>query len=88
MKLEPKHYAILAGLITGLATQLVTAQHGWADVLTPGCVAGMLIQLASAMTAIFVGAPGATEALEVANANTDRADARTVAVLKAAAAKS
>jgi hypothetical protein len=85
MKLEPKHYAILAGLLTGVATQLLTAQHGWADTLTPGFVAGIVMQLGAAFTAIFVGAPGATEALEVANANTDRADARTVAVLKAAA---
>lgn len=87
MRLEPKHYLILAGLLTGLALQLGTAQHGWSDVLTPGFLGGVVMQLASALTAIFVGAPGATTALDVANANTDRAEARTVAVLKAAATK-
>lgn len=81
MHLEPKHYAVIAGLMTGFATQLLTAQHGWADVASPGFVAGMLIQLASAITAIFVGAPGATAALAQANLNTDMANASTRAAL-------
>lgn len=81
MKLEPKHYLVIAGILTGVATQLVTAQHGWSDVATPGFVAGLLIQIASAITAIFVGAPGATDALTRANQNTDMANATTRALL-------
>ncbi len=63
MQLEPKHWLLIAGMISGLATQLLTAQHGWSDVLTPGFVAGLLIQTASAITALFVGAPGAEAAM-------------------------
>jgi len=81
MKLEPKHWLILAGLMTGFATQLLTAQNGWSDLASPGFVAGMLIQMASAITAIFVGAPGATAALNRANQNTDMANASTRAAL-------
>lgn len=81
MKLETKHWLVIAGLMTGFATQLLTAQHGWADIASPGFVAGMLIQLSSAITAIFVGAPGATAALERANLNTDLANASTRAAL-------
>lgn len=83
MKLEPKHWAVMAGLLTGLATQLLSAQHGWSDLATPGFVAGLLIQLASAITAIFVGAPGATAALEKANKNTDLANDSVRAALSA-----
>lgn len=81
MRLETKHYAVIAGLLTGCATQLLSAQHGWSDIATPGFVAGLLIQVASAITAIFVGAPGATAALDQANRNTDMANASTRAAL-------
>lgn len=81
MKLEAKHWAVIAGLITGCATQLLSAQHGWSDIATPGFVAGLLIQVASAITAIFVGAPGAAAALDQANKNTDLANASTRAAL-------
>ena len=79
--MEPKHWAILAGILTGVATQLLTVQHGWQDIATPGFVAGLMIQIASAITAIFVGAPGASAALAKANANTDMANASTRAAL-------
>lgn len=81
MKLEGKHYAVIAALLTGVATQLLTAQHGWSDLASPGFVAGLLIQIASAITAIFVGAPGATAALNQANKNTDLANDSIRAVL-------
>lgn len=82
MKLEGKHYAVIAALLTGVATQLLTAQHGWADLASPGFVAGLLIQIASAITAIFVGAPGASAALDQANKNTDLANDSVRAALK------
>jgi hypothetical protein len=57
--LQPKHWAVIALLIGGVATQLASTQHGWADTLTPGFVAGLLMSVASAISALFVGAPGA-----------------------------
>lgn len=74
MSLEVKHWAVVAGLLTGVATQLLTVQHGWADIATPGFVAGLMIQVATVISAIFVGAPGATAALDRANRNTDLAN--------------
>ncbi len=58
MTLETKHYAVIAGLSVGIGTQLLSAQHGWVDVATPGFVAGVLIQIGTTISAIFVGAPG------------------------------
>jgi len=57
-KLAPKHWAVIALLVSGVATQLASTQHGWADTLTPGFVAGLLMSVASAISALFVGAPG------------------------------
>ena len=56
--LQPKHWAVIALLVSGVATQLASTQHGWADTLTPGFVAGLLMSVASAISALFVGAPG------------------------------
>lgn len=82
MKLTAKHYAVIAGLLTGVATQLLTAQHGWSDTMTTGFAAGLMIQLASAITGLFVGAPGAEEALKQANKNTEMANESTKAALQ------
>jgi hypothetical protein len=82
MNLEKKHWLIIAGLVSGAGTQLASAQHGWADTLTPGFVAGLLIQFGSAIAAIFVGAPGAEAELARANKNTDMANASTRAALQ------
>lgn len=57
MKFEKKHYAVLAGFLAAVATQLATAQHGWVDISTPGFVAGVLMQLATTISALFVGSP-------------------------------
>ncbi len=76
VKLETKHWAVIALLVGGVATQLASTQHGWADVLTPGFVAGLLMQVASAITAIFVGAPGASADLAHANWRADLATER------------
>jgi len=81
MRFEPKHWLIVAGLVSGVATQLATAQHGWSDTLTTGFVAGLLLQVGSTITAIFVGAPGADADLARANRNTDVANASTRAAL-------
>lgn len=56
MKFEPKHWIVLAGLLGGMSTQLLTA-HSWSDTLTPGFVAGLMISLSSGITGLFVNAP-------------------------------
>lgn len=73
MNLEPKHWAVIAAMMTGVGTQLLTASHGWTDIATPGFAAGLLIQIAAAITAIFVGAPGAGAAQATTKA-TDPSD--------------
>ncbi len=80
-QMEPKHWAVVAGLLTGVATQLLTVQRGWTDIASPGFVAGLLIQVATVISAIFVGAPGASAALDRANRNTDLANESTRAAL-------
>lgn len=81
MKLEPKHWLIIAGLITGIATQLF-AVNGWGEAITTKFVAGLLIQVGTTISAIFMGAPGASAALDQANKNTDMANASTKAALQ------
>ncbi len=49
---------------------------------SPGFVAGTLINLASAITALFVGKPGAEAELAKANRNTDMANDSTRAALE------
>ncbi len=72
MKLETKHWMVIAGLASSIATQLAS-QHGWSDTLTPGFIAGLLGQIATTITAIFIGKPGADGELDRAHENTQRA---------------
>lgn len=76
MKLEGKHWMIISLLVGGIAVQLGTAQHGWADVLTTGFVSGLLLQVASTIAALGVDKPGAAEALASANIRADKATER------------
>jgi hypothetical protein len=83
MNLGPKHWAIIAGLITGVIAQLLTVQHSCSGIVTPGLAAGLLIQIASTLAAIFVGAPGPIARLAQANKKTEMAHASTRATLSA-----
>lgn len=73
MKLETKHWVVLAGLLGSMAAQLASVKNGWADTLTPGFVAGLCGQIATTITAIFIGKPGADAELDRAKENTQRA---------------
>jgi hypothetical protein len=52
-----KHYAVLGGLIVAVGTQLAGLKGGWADVLTPLFVSGLVIQIGTTITALFMDAP-------------------------------
>lgn len=77
MKFETKHWVVIAGMITSVAAQLAAA-HSWADTLTTTFVAGLLIQVGTTITAIFVGAPGASSELQRAHESTAAANDRTM----------
>lgn len=76
MKLEGKHWSIIAMILTGVAIQLGTVQHGWSDVMTTGFVSGLLLQVGAAITALFTGKPGAEQELDRANQRADVATER------------
>ncbi len=80
MRLEQKHYVIIAMLIGGIAAQLSTVKD-WSSVLQPGFIGGMLATMASTITALFTGKPGAEAELARANKNTDMANESTKAAL-------
>lgn len=56
-RLERKHWLVIAALLTGLATQLSALEHGWIEAATPRFIGGLLLQVVTAVTAIYVGAP-------------------------------
>jgi hypothetical protein len=55
--MQPKHWAVVGGLLIALGLQLSGTAHGWADVHTPQFVAGLLVQIGTTVTAIFVEKP-------------------------------
>ena len=57
MKLTTKHFAVLAALLIAIGTQLGSAEHGWADVSSPGFVGGLMLQVGTTIGALFVGSP-------------------------------
>jgi len=81
MTLEPKHYLLFGAFLISLGTQLAGLDHGWHDAVTPSFIGGLIGQIGVMIGAVFVGAPGATAALERANQNTDLANASTRAAL-------
>jgi hypothetical protein len=54
--LEPKHWALIVTFLTADATLIGGLDH-WADLVKPALVSGLLMQLATLIGAIFVGAP-------------------------------
>lgn len=57
MKLETKHWAVIAAMLIAVGTQIGGMEHGWHDALSPGFVSGLLIQVGTTLAALFVGAP-------------------------------
>lgn len=57
MQLEAKHYLVLAALCSAVSVQLAGLEHGWKDAMTPAFIGGMLAQIATTVTALFVGPP-------------------------------
>lgn len=57
MKLETKHWAVIAAMLIAVGTQIGGMEHGWRDALSPGFVSGLLIQIGTTLAALFVGAP-------------------------------
>jgi hypothetical protein len=55
-RLEAKHWAIIAGFVTSTATVIAGLDH-WGDLFTPAVVAGLLMQFATLLGALFAGAP-------------------------------
>ena len=56
-KLERKHWVVLAAFLTALATQFSSIEHGWIEAMTPRFVGGVLLQIATVLTALYVGPP-------------------------------
>lgn len=54
---EPKHYALAGALLIAIGMQLTGVQHGWQDVLTPGFLGGLIVQVGTTIAAIFTNAP-------------------------------
>ena len=57
MNLQGKHFALLGACIVAIGMQLAGVKHGWTDVLTPTFVGGVLLQVATAVAAVFTEAP-------------------------------
>ena len=53
--MDPKLAVGLATFMSGLATSLATAQHGFADILTPGFIASAMMQLSGFILAVWGG---------------------------------
>lgn len=54
--LEPKHITIIAGFLMATAAVVGGLDH-WADLLKPSVVAGLIVQIATLISAVFAGAP-------------------------------
>lgn len=55
-RLEAKHWVIIAMFLSATASVISGLDH-WQDLLTPGVLGGLLGQLATVITSVFVGAP-------------------------------
>lgn len=56
MRLEAKHWALIAGFLAATAAMLAGLDH-WADAMKPAVIGGLLGQLAALIGSIFTGAP-------------------------------
>lgn len=56
--MKASHWAVLAMFLAAVSTQLAGMEHGWRDAMTPTFVSGLLAQLATVITAMFVQKPG------------------------------
>jgi hypothetical protein len=57
MKWEPKHTAVVAALLVTLGTQIGGLQHGWRDATSPQFIGGLLMSIATTLSALFMGSP-------------------------------
>lgn len=57
MNWKMQHFAILAGLLVAIGTQLGTLEHGFQDALTPGFISGLLVQIGVTVGAMLTGSP-------------------------------
>lgn len=78
--MEKKHWALIAA-VCGCASVQLAGVKNWSDTVTTLFVAGLLGQIGITIGALFVGAPGASAALEQANKNTELANESTKAAL-------
>lgn len=53
--MDPKLAIGLATFMSGIATSLGTAQHGFQDIFTPGFVASLLMQMSGFILAVWGG---------------------------------
>ncbi len=57
--LEPKHWVLLAMFLSATASVITGLDH-WHDLQNPKVFGGLLGQLATVITSVFVGAPEKT----------------------------
>jgi len=65
-RLEPKHWALIASFLGSTALVIAGLDH-WGDFFKPAVVGGLLGQLSTLMTAVFVGAPPNPNLTDVSN---------------------
>lgn len=58
-QLEPKHWMLIAMFLTATSSVVGGLDH-WHDLMNPKVFGGFLGQLATLITAVFVGAPSKT----------------------------
>lgn len=55
--MKPQHYAVLGSALAALAIQ-IGGLHQWGEATTPTFVSGAILQIATAVVAIFTPKPG------------------------------
>ena len=55
-RLEAKHWGLIASFLASTATVIAGFDH-WGDATKPAVVAGIIMQLATLIGAVFAGAP-------------------------------
>ena len=55
-RLQAKHWALIASFLTATFTVTAGLDH-WSDLLHPAMLSGLGLQLATLISAVFVGAP-------------------------------